>query len=168
MLATPAWRPLARRRAFCSNHEEQPMSKPLRFICVSILAASALGAAVAAGLSAPTHPAVGTVQDVDRNGRSVTIAHQPVAALGWPAMTMTFRVPDAALLDRFVPGRQVAFEFAERNGSYEVSNAIAFEAPGTAADGRGGMADDHQGMGGRDMKAMHDMCMGMMAGGSRR
>jgi hypothetical protein len=30
------------------------MSKPLRFICMSILAASALGAAAAAGLSAPT------------------------------------------------------------------------------------------------------------------
>jgi len=142
------------------------MKKPLHYLVVPLLMASALGAA-AAGLRAPGHSAVGTVQDVDRNARSVTIAHQPVASLGWPAMTMTFKVPEGTLLDRFVPGQQVAFEFAERDGSYEISNTIPLETPGTAADGRGGMPDHRPGMGGRDMKAMHDMCMGMMAGGSR-
>jgi Cu/Ag efflux protein CusF len=142
------------------------MKKPLHYLVVSLLMASALGAA-AAGLRVPGHSAVGTVQDVDRNARSVTIAHQPVASLGWPAMTMTLKVAEAALLDRSVKGQQVAFEFAERDGSYEISNATPLETPGTAADGRGGLPDHRHGMGGHDMRAMHDMCMGMMAGGSR-
>jgi Cu/Ag efflux protein CusF len=141
------------------------MKKPLHYFVVSVLTASALGAA-AAGLSAPGYSAVGTVQDIDRNARSVTIAHQPVPSLGWPAMTMTFKVTEAMPLDRFVKGQQVAFEFAEHDGSYEVSNAIPLETPGTATDGRGGMPDHRHGMGGHDMKAMHAMCMGMMAGGS--
>ncbi|MGH7551854.1 MAG: copper-binding protein [Longimicrobiales bacterium] len=37
--------------------------------------------------------------------------------LGWPAMTMSFAVPDASLLERFTRGREVVFEFVERSGA---------------------------------------------------
>lgn len=121
--------------------------------------------------SASTHAALGSVTQIDRAAATVTIAHEPVASLGWPAMTMAFKVADAKLLERFIVGRQVVFEFIDRGGSYEISNAIPLEARGAALAGRssGGHDGHQQGMGGHDMQGMHDMCMGMMAGdGSQR
>jgi Cu(I)/Ag(I) efflux system membrane fusion protein len=42
---------------------------------------------------------------------SVTLSHQPVPALNWPAMTMSFRLADPALAKRLKVGDQVAFAF---------------------------------------------------------
>ncbi|MDX1554928.1 MAG: copper-binding protein [Xanthomonadales bacterium] len=72
-----------------------------------------------AELAAPASPAAGpatsasttgTVNAVDRAARTITIAHQPVPELQWPAMTMTFQAPDADM-DAIKPGDQVSFEF---------------------------------------------------------
>src|SRR4051794_19652531 len=46
-------------------------------------------------------------------GSDVTISHQPVAALGWPAMTMTFKAPDPEMLSGVKEGSEVAFSFRE-------------------------------------------------------
>lgn len=57
-----------------------------------------------------TVSASGIVESVDTGARAITIAHEPVQALEWPAMTMTFRAPDADLAS-IRPGDRVAFEF---------------------------------------------------------
>jgi Cu(I)/Ag(I) efflux system membrane fusion protein len=44
---------------------------------------------------------------------TVTLAHGPIPSLKWPAMTMDFRVQEAALLQSFKPGQKVVFEIAE-------------------------------------------------------
>ena len=51
----------------------------------------------------------------------VTLAHQPVAALGWPAMTMSFTtVPEVNLSD-FAVDDTVRFEFRQlEGGGYEI------------------------------------------------
>jgi Cu(I)/Ag(I) efflux system protein CusF len=54
--------------------------------------------------------ASGVVQSVDLAAKTVSIAHGPVAALGWPGMTMTFHAPDADL-SAIQAGDHVAFEF---------------------------------------------------------
>lgn len=54
--------------------------------------------------------ASGTVEAIDTSAKTITIAHGPVDALEWPAMTMTFRAPDADLAS-FREGDRVAFEF---------------------------------------------------------
>ena len=54
--------------------------------------------------------ATGVVQSVDSKASTVTIAHGPVAALQWPAMTMTFQT-GSLNLDSIKPGDHVAFEF---------------------------------------------------------
>ena len=61
----------------------------------------------AAGASAS---ASGMVESVDIHARTITIAHGPVAALDWPAMTMTFEAPDVDLAS-ISRGDQVVFEF---------------------------------------------------------
>jgi Cu(I)/Ag(I) efflux system protein CusF len=50
------------------------------------------------GASAPsnTAEAVGQIKAVDAKAGTLTIHHGPITALGWPAMTMTFKAsPDA-------------------------------------------------------------------------
>lgn len=58
-----------------------------------------------------TFMAVGTVQKTDPANGFVTISHQAIPALKWPAMTMPFAVGDKALFDRFRVGEKVEFEF---------------------------------------------------------
>ncbi len=41
--------------------------------------------------------ATGQIRSVDAQAGTVTIHHGPIAALGWPAMTMTFKATPAAL-----------------------------------------------------------------------
>ena len=42
---------------------------------------------------------------------SVTLSHEPVPAIGWPAMTMSFRVADPALVRGYRTGDRVRFGF---------------------------------------------------------
>ena len=55
------------------------------------------------------YESVGRVEQI--SPASVTLSHQPVPAIGWPAMTMTFRLADAALAHGVKVGDRVAFAF---------------------------------------------------------
>lgn len=63
------------------------------------------------GDSADTHSATGTVASV--SGNEVTISHEPIKTLDWPAMSMTFSAQDAALLNGIKPGDRVSFAFTK-------------------------------------------------------
>jgi Cu(I)/Ag(I) efflux system periplasmic protein CusF len=58
----------------------------------------------------PVASASGEVKAVDVTAKTVTIAHGPVGALNWPAMTMTFKAPNTDL-STIKQGDQVDFEF---------------------------------------------------------
>ncbi|MDP3748313.1 MAG: efflux RND transporter periplasmic adaptor subunit [Phenylobacterium sp.] len=45
---------------------------------------------------------------------SITLSHEPVAAIGWPAMTMTFKLDPQTLAKNRKVGDQVAFGFEHR------------------------------------------------------
>ena len=70
--------------------------------------ASAPMADMPAGTSVAS--ASGKVEAVDITAGTVTIAHGPVDALKWPAMTMTFKA-GATDISSIKQGDQVAFEF---------------------------------------------------------
>ena len=79
------------------------------------LAAPAVANPVAPTTAAPAGlakraSAVGVVQSLDAVDHTVTIAHGPVEALGWPGMTMTFQAAGIDLAS-IKPGDKVAFEF---------------------------------------------------------
>jgi Cu(I)/Ag(I) efflux system membrane fusion protein len=72
------------------------------------------GEAPAAPKPQPPSPAqinetVGRIEAIDAS--SVTLSHQPVPAIGWPAMTMTFRVADPKLVLGYHTGNRVRFGF---------------------------------------------------------
>lgn len=67
--------------------------------------------AVAAGPSASVGAgtkATGEIKSIDAKAGTVTIHHSPIPALGWPAMTMTFKAtPDALKVAK--SGQTVSF-----------------------------------------------------------
>ncbi len=67
----------------------------------------------------------GLVKKVDKSAGKLTLAHGPLPALDMPAMTMVFRVKDAAWLDQMKTGDKIRFMAAKVNGLYTV---IHFEA----------------------------------------
>ncbi|WP_213713322.1 copper-binding protein [Cedecea lapagei] len=54
---------------------------------------------------------------------SVSIAHHPVAELGWPAMTMTFALPKDGSLPAFKVGEKIAFSFTQHAAGYQLASA---------------------------------------------
>jgi Cu(I)/Ag(I) efflux system protein CusF len=69
----------------------------------------------------PTHMATGVVKKVDAQAGTVTLAHEPVKSLNWPAMTMGFQVKDKMLLDKFAVGKKLDFEFVQGSNGYVVT-----------------------------------------------
>jgi len=66
--------------------------------------------------------AVGVVKQVDVTAGTVTIAHEAIAGLNWPAMTMTFSVKDKALFDKLAVDRKVQFTVAKQGAAYVVTS----------------------------------------------
>ena len=62
----------------------------------------------------------GLVKKVDKSAGKLTVAHGPLPALGMPAMTMVFRVKDAAWLDQMKAGDKIRFMADKVNGAYTI------------------------------------------------
>ena len=73
------------------------------------------------GSKAQTYRTTGIVKKLDEQSARVTIAHQPVDALGWPAMTMTFDI-DKRLLEKLHPEEKIKFEFVKHGSGYLITN----------------------------------------------
>jgi Cu(I)/Ag(I) efflux system protein CusF len=105
------------------NFERLIMKKEL---IVGLLAAILGGGSLAAPALAhqgEKHAAVpqtaegqGVVRAVSARDGTVTVAHEPIPALGWPAMTMAFRVRSADMLNGLSVGARVHFVLANDNG----------------------------------------------------
>jgi Cu/Ag efflux protein CusF len=61
-------------------------------------------------------PGRGIVVKVDRVNALVRINHDPISALEWPRMTMSFRLRESALAEQVKEGDVVEF-FLEKSGS---------------------------------------------------
>jgi Cu(I)/Ag(I) efflux system periplasmic protein CusF len=65
------------------------------------------------------HKGSGVVTKMDKE--SVTIKHEPVPSMNWPAMTMSFKVKDKALMEKLAKDKKVDFEFAQQGRDYVVT-----------------------------------------------
>lgn len=54
-------------------------------------------------------PGVGVIKAIDTTHDTITLQHDPIAALGWPAMTMTLKVASPDLLARAKVGAKMQF-----------------------------------------------------------
>lgn len=74
-----------------------------------------------AGQSQPI-AATGVVKDVDAARRRLNLAHEPIPAIGWPAMVMAFDVAKTVDLGAVKPGQAVAFTLVkDAAGGYVVT-----------------------------------------------
>jgi Cu(I)/Ag(I) efflux system protein CusF len=64
---------------------------------------------------------VGVVRAIDTRNNRITIAHEPIPALGWPSMTMAFELHSAHLLQGVAVGNRVNFTLVNHNGQPMVS-----------------------------------------------
>jgi Cu/Ag efflux protein CusF len=62
----------------------------------------------------------GVLNSVDKAAGKLSITHEPVPALGWPAMTMRFSVEDAALLEGVKPGDKLRFDFRPQGSGFVI------------------------------------------------
>ena len=69
-----------------------------------------------------THHGVGIVKKIDAKAGVVTLAHGPIASLNWPAMTMSFKLKDAALAKGVRSGDAVIFDFIQSGDDYVVTH----------------------------------------------
>ena len=69
-----------------------------------------------------SHSGTGVVQNVDAAGGSITLAHDPITSLKWPAMTMGFKVKDKSLFDKVKPGDKVQFTVVQSGKGYVVTS----------------------------------------------
>lgn len=70
---------------------------------------------------AAVNEGTGVVKAADPARGVVTLAHEPIASLNWPAMTMDFLVEDKALFNKLQPGKTVRFEFVKQRNQYRVT-----------------------------------------------
>lgn len=70
--------------------------------------------------SKQTHTAKATVTKSDSKAGTVTLAHEPIPSLNWPAMSMSFKVKDKALWSKLGDGKKVEVEFVQEGDDYVV------------------------------------------------
>jgi Cu(I)/Ag(I) efflux system protein CusF len=68
-----------------------------------------------------THKAIAVVRKIDRADGKVTLSHEAVQSLNWPAMTMAFSVKRKSLFDKLAVGKKVNVEFVQQGSEYVVT-----------------------------------------------
>ena len=63
----------------------------------------------------------GVVQGIDKANGKIKLTHDPIAALGWPKMTMFFRLKDSALADQVKEGDKVEFSLEKSASGYVIT-----------------------------------------------
>lgn len=104
------------------------MQKSMKVVCLAVVSLMMAQAAVAAESHhsmdmshSEMHSeqqvisATGIIKEVDIQNKKITIAHEAIPAIGWPAMTMrfTFKTPDDSIT-ALKPGSKVNFSFIQQ------------------------------------------------------
>jgi len=84
--------------------------------------ANEVTASATAKSASATSMTEGEVKKIDKGAGKITLKHGPLLTLDMPAMTMVFRVKDAAMLDQVKPGDKVRFIAEKSNGALTVTS----------------------------------------------
>jgi len=69
------------------------------------------------------HKATGVVKKVDAKAGTVTLDHEPVKSMNWPAMSMTFQVKDKGLMEKLAANKKIEVEFEQSGKDYVITSA---------------------------------------------
>ncbi len=87
---------------------------------LTVLAATVALTALSA-TAAFAQSTAGEIMKVDKAQQKITLRHGPIANLDMPAMTMVFKVQDAAALESLKAGDRVMFDAEKIGGQYTVT-----------------------------------------------
>ena len=73
--------------------------------------------------SAKIGTGTGVVKAIDAKAGTVTLQHGPIPAIGWPAMTMTFKASPPSVINGLKVGQTVDFDARVRAAAAEVTAA---------------------------------------------
>lgn len=78
----------------------------------------------------PSSPVTGTgiVQAIDKVNARVKLTHDPIAALGWPKLTLFFRLKDRSLGEQVKEGDRVEFSLENSASGFVISELQAAPA----------------------------------------
>lgn len=71
-----------------------------------------------------TYPVHGVITAIDASQLQVTLKHDAVKALNWPAMTMPFRIENESLLNNLKVGQTINAQFKTEEGQSPVIVSI--------------------------------------------
>lgn len=71
--------------------------------------------------AAKTGQATGVIKAIDPKAGTLTLQHGPIAGLGWPAMTMTFKANPPSLLKGLRVGQTIGFDAKADGAGAEVT-----------------------------------------------
>ncbi|MWV25127.1 copper-binding protein [Methylobacterium sp. 2A] len=80
------------------------------------------GNAGATNAKSQTANGTGTVTAVNAGQNKVTLNHEPIPALSWPAMEMELAAAPSVDLTKIKPGAKVQFTLSSTKGSYTVQS----------------------------------------------
>ena len=89
-------------------------------------------------IQAKRHYAKGIVQSIDWTSQTVTIEHDPITSLGWPAMIMDFKVTESAVLQSLKPDQAIDFTLVENAPGEYVIKHIHPRIDHSLTNGHGG------------------------------
>lgn len=70
---------------------------------------------------ATENAATGVILQIDKVNAKVKIAHDPIQSLGWPKMTMFFRLKDASIADQVKENEKIEFFLEKSPTGYVIS-----------------------------------------------
>jgi len=70
---------------------------------------------------------VGVVKAIDTAKGTITLQHEAIAAIGWPAMTMPFKVASPELLKHVKVGEKVQFAFRQAGAASTLTSIKAVQ-----------------------------------------
>ena len=92
-------------------------------LLATLVLAAALFVSTAQDASADAISGTGTVNAVMPAEKKINLTHDPIPALGWPGMTMDFRLADTAVLEGIDVGDTVEFTLRKTpDGMYEIES----------------------------------------------
>lgn len=104
---------------------QPPPAAPVKLAGSASQGRSAAGAMQLAQAGPAPAQGTGTINSVDATARKINMNHEPIPAIGWPAMTMDFAVAPSVDLRAVKPGTRVNFQMMQGQGGMYVIQSIA-------------------------------------------
>jgi len=113
---------VARRSTIVSLAAVAGLAVPIALFAMDMKGMEAPAPKSASKGGAEVHQGTGVVKMVDTTASTVTLDHEPMKSMNWPAMTMAFKVQDKSMLNNLKSGSRVSFTLVKSGNDYVITS----------------------------------------------